>query len=95
MIILSILSIIVAISLQPVNNNPLVSLARRDTITPILFARLSSIIFIYSGILNYNVLYFDKMDTGIGIYNGYYQVTPISLSIEIFMFIIGAIILMP
>jgi hypothetical protein len=40
MIILSILSIIVAISLQPVNN-PLVSLAMRDPISPILFARLT------------------------------------------------------
>jgi NADH-ubiquinone oxidoreductase chain 2 len=35
------------------------------------------------------------LDTGIGIYNGYYQVTPISISIEIFMFLIGALILMP
>src|ERR1700721_663590 len=89
MIIISILSIIVAISLQPVNNS-LAGLspapATRDPISPILFARLSSILFIYSAILNFNVLYIDNLESGIGIYNGYYQVTSISLSIEIFMY---------
>lgn len=85
MIIITILTLIVAISLQNVNNK----------ISPILFARLTSIFFLFSAFLSFNVLYLKAVGSGIGIYSGFYQVTTISQSIEIFIYIIGALILMP
>lgn len=85
MIIITILTLIVAISLQN----------KQTSISPILFARLASIFLIYSAFLSLNVLYIQTLGSGIGIYSGFYQVTTISQSIEIFIYITGAFILMP
>jgi NADH-ubiquinone oxidoreductase chain 2 len=85
MIIITILTFIVAISLQN----------KQTSISPILFARLASIFLIYSAFLSLNVLYIETLGSGIGIYSGFYQVTTISQSIEIFLYITGAFILMP
>lgn len=85
MIIITLLTLIVAISLQTVTFK----------ISPIVFSRITSIFFIYSALLSFNVLYLEMLGSGIGLYSGYYQVSVISQSIEIFMYIIGAIILMP
>ena len=85
MIIITLLTLIVAISLQTVTFK----------ISPIVFSRITSIFFIYSAMLSFNVLYLEMLGSGIGLYSGYYQVSVISQSIEIFMYIIGAIILMP
>lgn len=85
MIIITILTLIVAISLQN----------KQTSISPILFARLTSIFLIYSAFLSLNVLYIQTLGSGIGIYSGFYQVTTISQSIEIFIYITGAFILMP
>ena len=83
MIILTILTLIVAISLQ------------KNKIRPILFAKLTSIFLLFSAALSFNVLYIESIGSGIGIYSGFYQVSTISQSIDIFIYIIGAFILMP
>jgi hypothetical protein len=38
----------------------------------IFFNRVAIIILLYSGIIGYDGLYITSLDTGIGIYNGYY-----------------------
>lgn len=86
MIILTILTLIVAIGLQN---------TQQSKITPILFSRITSIMLIYAAMLTFNVLYLDIVDSGLGIFSGYFQVSNISLSLEIFIYIIGALILMP
>jgi len=65
----------------------------KTKISPVLFQRLSSIILIYAGALSLNALYIQSIGSGIGIYSGLFHVTFISQLIEIFIYIIGAAIL--
>ena len=66
----------------------------KTKITPILFQRLSSIILIYAGALSLNALYIQSIGSGIGIYSGLFHVTFISQLLDIFLYIIGAAILL-
>jgi NADH-ubiquinone oxidoreductase chain 2 len=83
MIFISILILIVAIALPSFNKN----------FSPILFTRISSIIFIYAGALSFNALYIQSIGSGIGIYSGLFHVTIISQLLEVFLLLIGSIIL--
>jgi NADH-ubiquinone oxidoreductase chain 2 len=65
----------------------------KDKIHPIIFQRMSSIILIYAGALSINALYIQSIGSGIGIYSGLFHVTFISQLLEIFIYIIGAAIL--
>src|SRR5882762_6976394 len=65
----------------------------KEKIHPIIFQRMSSIILIYAGALSLNALYIQSIGSGIGIYSGLFHVTFISQLIEIFIYIIGAVIL--
>jgi len=82
---ITILTLIVAISLQNTNLK----------ISPVLFGRLTSIFLLYSAFLSFNVLYIESIGSGIGLYSGLYLVSPLSQSIDVFIYIIGAVILMP
>ena len=62
-------------------------------ITPILFTRIGAIVFIYSGALSFNALYIQLIGSGIGIYSGLFHVTTVSQFLDIFIFIIGSLIL--
>jgi NADH-ubiquinone oxidoreductase chain 2 len=83
MIFLSILILIVAKALPSCNTN----------LSPILFTRISAIIFIYAGVLSFNSLYIQSIGSGIGIYSGLFNVTTVSQFIEVFLLIIGSLIL--
>jgi NADH-ubiquinone oxidoreductase chain 2 len=83
MIFLSILILIVAKALPSCNTN----------LSPIIFTRISAIIFIYSGVLSFNSLYIQSIGSGIGIYSGLFHVTTVSQLIEVFLLIIGSLIL--
>jgi NADH-ubiquinone oxidoreductase chain 2 len=65
----------------------------KEKIHPIIFQRMSSIILIYAGALSLNALYIQSIGSGIGIYSGLFHVTFISQLLEIFIYIIGAVIL--
>jgi NADH-ubiquinone oxidoreductase chain 2 len=65
----------------------------KTKIPPILFQRMSSIILIYAGALSLNALYIQSIGSGIGIYSGLFHVTFISQLLEIFIYLIGAAIL--
>lgn len=62
-------------------------------ISPILFTRISSIVFIYAGALSFNALYIQSIGSGIGIYSGLFHVTVISQLLDTFIFIVGSFIL--
>jgi len=83
MIFISILILIVAKALPSLNNQ----------LTSIYFTRISAIIFIYAGVLSFNSLYIQSIGSGIGIYSGLFHITQISQLIEIFLLIIGSLIL--
>lgn len=83
MIFTSILILIVAIALPSFNKQ----------ISPILFTRISSIIFLYAGALSLNALYIQSIGSGIGIYSGLFHVTFVSQLLEVFLLITGSLIL--
>lgn len=83
MIFISILILIVAIALPSFNKQ----------ISPILFTRISSIIFLYAGALSFNALYIQSIGSGIGIYSGLFHVTFVSQLLEVFLLITGSFIL--
>src|ERR1700710_1029994 len=83
MIFFSILTLIVAKALPSFNTN----------LSPIYFTRISAIIFIYAGALSFNSLYIQSIGSGIGIYSGLFHVTQVSQIIEVFLLIIGSLIL--
>ena len=83
MIFISILTLIVAKALPVLNKQ----------ISSIHFTRIASIIFIYTGAITFNCLYIQSIGSGIGIYSGLFHITQISQFIEIFLFLIGGLIL--
>nr|WDS46448.1 NADH dehydrogenase subunit 2 [Cyathus striatus] len=83
MIFISILILVVAKALPSLSSN-----LRSEG-----FTRLSAIVFIFSGVLSFNTLYIQSIGSGIGIYSGLFQVTPISQLIEIFLLLIASLIL--
>ena len=82
MIFLSILILIVAKALISNNN-----------LSPVLYPRITAIIFIYAGVLSLNTLYIQSIGSGIGIYSGLFHITSISQFIEGFIYLIGSLIL--
>jgi len=83
MITINILIIIVAMALPSIN----------QLISPILFTRISSIVFIYAGALSFNAFYIQSIGSGIGIYSGLFHVTVVSQLLDAFIFIMGSFIL--
>ena len=83
MIFISLIAFIVAIALPYVN------------ISPLLFTRLTSIIFLYSAALSLNALLAQCIGSGLAIYSGLFQVTYLTQSIETFIYLLGALILIP
>ena len=79
MITISILTLIVAKALPALNTH----------FSSIHFTRITSIVFLFSGALSLNSLNLDALGSGIGLYSGLFQVTSISQTIEIFIFLIG------
>lgn len=64
-----------------------------QTFSPIFFTRIVAIAFLYSGLLSLNTYYIESIGSGIGIYNGLFQVTSSSQFIEIFFYFFSVIIL--
>ena len=83
MLVLAIFSLLTAVALPNVY------------ISPILLTRITSIILLYAAALSFNALYIQSIGYGIGIFSGLFQVTSVSQSIDTFIFLIGAIILLP
>ena len=83
MITFAILILIVAKALPGLNTH----------ISSIHVTRITSVIFLFAGILSLNSLNLESIGSGIGIYSGFFQITTISQLIEIFLFMIGGGIL--
>jgi len=83
MLVLGIFSLMTAVALPNVN------------ISPVLNIRVASIVILYAAALSYNALDIQAIGSGIGIYSGLFQVSPVSQSVDTFIFLLGAIILLP
>jgi len=84
MIFISILTLIVAKALPFLNTN----------ISSIHFTRITSIVFLITGYLIINSLNLQSIESGLGIYSGLFHITQITQLLEIFLFVIGGLILM-
>jgi NADH-ubiquinone oxidoreductase chain 2 len=63
-------------------------------LSTILIHRIAFLILLYSSLLSYNTLYVVPLSSGIGILGGLFQTTLLSQSLEIFMLILGSLILL-
>jgi len=63
-------------------------------LSTILIHRIAFLILLFSSLLAYNTLYVIPLSSGIGILGGLFQTTLLSQSLEIFILIIGSIILL-
>jgi len=71
------------------------AVSARGGISPLLISRLASISFLFSGALAYNALYIQSIGSGLSIYSGLFQVTVLSQSFDLFIFVLAALILIP
>jgi NADH-ubiquinone oxidoreductase chain 2 len=58
------------------------------------YNRISAIILFYAGALSLNALYIQSIGSGIGIYGGLFQITLITQFFDLFIYLIGGIILL-
>jgi len=80
MIFISLLILIVAMALFSEHN--------------LHYNRISALILFYAGALTLNALYIQSIGSGIGIYSGLFQITVISQFFDLFIYLIGALILL-
>jgi hypothetical protein len=65
-----------------------------SSITTILLIRITSIILLYAAALSYNVLYINTISSGLGLYSGLFNVSSLTLYMQIFLLIVGSLIMM-
>jgi hypothetical protein len=63
-------------------------------ISYIIYTRITAVVLLLTGLVSGQVLSLPEIDEGLTIYNGLFQITQVSLFIEIFIVIIGALILL-
>jgi NADH-ubiquinone oxidoreductase chain 2 len=83
MLVLGIFSLMTAVALPNVN------------ISPVLLTRVASIVLLYAAALSFNALDIQAIGSGVGIYSGLFQVSSVSQSVDTFIFLVGAMILLP
>ena len=82
MVLFSVLTMIVAIALFSLR------------ISAINFNRIAMIVLLYSGLLAYNTIYTDLVGSGIGVFSGLFQITAITQSMDVFIYLMGALVLL-
>ena len=65
-----------------------------STITPTLLTRITSIILLFSAAISFNSLYVQAIGSGLGLYSGLFHVTTVTQFMEMFLYVIGACILL-
>jgi len=63
-------------------------------ITAIYFKWIAIILLLYSGVLAYNTLYTGPVGSGVGVFGGLFQVTTITQSMDVFIYLVGALVLL-
>jgi NADH-ubiquinone oxidoreductase chain 2 len=83
MISLAIITIIVALALPSIKKN----------LQPLLLIRISTLVFLFSALISFNIYYLNIINSGIGIYSGLFKVSTINQLFEIFLLIVASLIL--
>ena len=66
-----------------------------SSITPALLTRVTSLILLSSAALSFNALYVQAIGSGLGLYSGLFHVTSVTQGLEVFLYVVGAFILLP
>ena len=90
MLLIGLTSLLMAIGLFS-GSNSLYS----STITPTLLTRVTSITLLFSAALSFNTLYVQAIGSGLGLYSGLFHVTSVTQALEVFLFVVGALVLLP
>jgi NADH-ubiquinone oxidoreductase chain 2 len=83
MLLLSILTLIIAIAIN-----------YKQYVSSLFFLRIGLLSFILTGVISLNTLYIQSIGSGMGIYSGLFQVTSVTQSFDLFISLIGALILL-
>jgi len=83
MLVISLLSLLIAIPLSSSN------------ISPVQLTRVTSITFFFAAALSFNAYYVTTIGSGVSLYSGLFHVSTVSMAIELFIFIVGGLILLP
>lgn len=71
---------------------------RKATISATLFTRIVAIALLFAAALSYNcfsTVSLDSLDQGVGLYSGLIHATTVTQSMEVFLLVSGALILLP
>lgn len=100
MLLLALLTIIIFSTLPGLNKiKTEINLATNGTtktepkLSYIIYTRIAAVVLLLIGLVSVQVLGLPEIGEGLSIYNGLFQVTQVSLFIEIFIVIVGALIL--
>ena len=63
-------------------------------ITSLHLNRVAIIVLLLSGVLAYHSMWIGQLGSGVGIFNGLFQVTSLSNGIDLFIYIVGSLILL-
>jgi len=63
-------------------------------ITSIYYNRITIILLLYSGVLAYNSLFTGLVGSGVGVFGGLFQVTTLTQSMDVFIYLVGALVLL-
>lgn len=73
----------------------LIAIPLYSSLTPSLLTRITSIILLFSAALSLNSLYVQAIGSGLGLYSGLFHVTSVTQFMEVFLFTVGAFVLVP
>ena len=83
MLVLTLLSLLIAIPLSSSN------------ISSVQLTRVTSIAFFFAAALSFNAYYVTTIGSGVSLYSGLFHVSTVSMAIELFIFVVGGLILLP
>lgn len=66
-----------------------------SSLSPTLLTRITAIILLFAAALSFNGLYIQAIGSGLGLYSGLFHVTTVTQFMEVFLFTVGAFILLP
>lgn len=103
MLTITLIALVLAIPLSstavPTNDPSTPSLkVRKATISATLFTRIVAIALLFAAALTYNCnssMSLEALDAGVGLYSGLIHATTVTQSMEVFLLVSGALILLP
>jgi hypothetical protein len=102
MLTITLIALVLAIPLSstalPTSPNTVGPKVRKATISATLFTRIVAIALLFAAALSYNcfsTVSLDSLDAGVGLYSGLIHATTVTQSMEVFLLVSGALILLP